>query len=175
VARVYLFFSFKYNDICYLCVLVHWFSTVGEAPDEETTMWMVEPDYMAGNKLLLEVIHLDMILQGAHLIGIAGHTPSDYLLSQPKIDFLMALDLFKSFYSLRTIMPTRLLSNKIIISYLIYYDFTVIRVRRSERGKRVAKALAVVAVVWKQPGRDISRGRKGWRRGRAGSRKEKGW
>jgi hypothetical protein len=98
VACVYLFFSFKYDEVCYLCALIHWFSTVGEAPDEETMMWMVEPDYLAGKKPLLEVIHLDTILQGAHLIGVAGHTPSDYLPSQPKIDFLMALDLFKSFY-----------------------------------------------------------------------------
>jgi len=96
VARVYLFFSFKYEDVSYPCALVHWFSTVGEAPDDETTMWIVEPDYLAGKKPLLEVIHLDTILRGAHLIGVAGHT--EYLPSQPKIDFLMALDSFKSFY-----------------------------------------------------------------------------
>lgn len=96
MARVYLFFSFKYEDVSYPCALVHWFSTVGEAPDDETTMWIVEPDYLAGKKPLLEVIHLDTILRGAHLIGVAGHT--EYLPSQPKIDFLMPLDSFKSFY-----------------------------------------------------------------------------
>ena len=95
VARVYLFFSFKHDGVYYPCALIHWFSTVGEAPDEETMMWIVEPDYTAGKKPLLEIIHLDTILRGAHLIGVAD---TNYLPSQPKIDCLMALDSFKSFY-----------------------------------------------------------------------------
>ena len=95
VARVYLFFSFKYDDVYYPCALVHWFSKVGDAPDDETTMWMVEPDYLPGKKPSLEVIHLDSILRSAHLIGVAGH---NFLPSHPKIDFLMALDSFRSFY-----------------------------------------------------------------------------
>ena len=49
--------------------------------------------------------------------------------------------------------------------------------RRSERGKsfgRCEKALTDARVVRKLPRRGTSRGRKGWRRGRAGSQKEKG-
>ena len=95
MAHVHLFFSFKYNNVYYPCALIHWFSTVGDTPDDETLMWMVEPDYVAGKKLLLEVIHLDSILRSAHLIGVARH---NYLPSHPKMDFLMALDSFKSFY-----------------------------------------------------------------------------
>ncbi|KAN0126130.1 hypothetical protein V8E53_015345 [Lactarius tabidus] len=95
VAHFYLFFSFKYDDVHYPCALIHWFSTVGDAPDDETTMWIVEPDYLAGKKPSLEVIHINSILRSAHLIGVTGH---NFLPSQPKIDFLMALDSFKSFY-----------------------------------------------------------------------------
>ena len=95
VARVHLFFSFRHDDVSYPCALVHWFSTVGNAPDDETTMWIVEPDYLAGKKPFLEVIHLDSILRSAHLIGVAGR---NFLPSHPTIDFLMALDSFKSFY-----------------------------------------------------------------------------
>ena len=95
VAQVYLFFSFKHDDVMYLCTLIHWFSTVGDAPDDESTMWIVEPDYLPGNKPFLEVVHLDSILRSAHLIGAAGH---EFLPSRLKLDFLMALDLFKSFY-----------------------------------------------------------------------------
>ena len=95
MARVHLFFSFKHDDVLYPRALVHWFSTVSDAPDDETTMWIVEPDYLAGRKPFLEVSHLDSILRSAHLIGIAGH---NFLPSHPKIDFLMALDSFKSFY-----------------------------------------------------------------------------
>ena len=34
VARVRLFFSFSHNGVEYPCVLVHWFSRVGDSPDE---------------------------------------------------------------------------------------------------------------------------------------------
>lgn len=57
--------------ITYPCALVHWFSTVGDSPDDETGMWMVEPDFLRG-KRVLEVIHLDSILRGAHVIGVSG-------------------------------------------------------------------------------------------------------
>ena len=95
VARVFLFFSVKYDGVDYPCALVHWFSVVGDAPDDETGMWIVKPDYLAGRKQFLEVIHLDAILRGAHLIGVAGST---FLPSNPKVDFLTSLNSFKSFY-----------------------------------------------------------------------------
>jgi hypothetical protein len=96
VARVYLFFSFKYQDVHYPCALVHWFSTVGDTPDDETNMWIVGPDYLVDGAQCLEVIHLDSILRGAHLIGVAG--VDFFLPSHPKIDSLIALDSFKLFY-----------------------------------------------------------------------------
>ena len=95
VARVFLFFSFKYDNIRYPCALIHWFSTLGDTPDDETGMWVVQPDYLAHRKCFLEVIHLDTILRGAHLIGVPG---ADFLPSYPKIDSTMSLDSFKSFY-----------------------------------------------------------------------------
>ena len=94
VARVFLFFSFKHNGITYPCALVHWFSTVGDSPDNETGMWMVEPDFLRG-KRVLEVIHLDSILCGAHLIGVSG---SHFLPSDPVFNFSRSLDAFKTFY-----------------------------------------------------------------------------
>src|SRR6267378_770966 len=57
VARIFLFFSFKHEGITYPCALVQWFSTVGDGPDDETGMWMVEPDFQRGQRVL-EVIHL---------------------------------------------------------------------------------------------------------------------
>ena len=95
IAQVYLFFSFEYDGLYYPCVLVHWFSTVGNTPDSETSMWIVEPNYLTGQKKFLEVIHLESILRCAHLIGVSG---SNFLPSYPKVDGLMALDSFKSFY-----------------------------------------------------------------------------
>jgi hypothetical protein len=95
VARVFLFFSFKYDDIYYPCALVHWFSVIGDTPDDKTGMWIVRPDYLPRQKRFLEVVHLDTILRGAHLIGMAG---TDFLPSYPKLDSSMSLCSFKSFY-----------------------------------------------------------------------------
>jgi hypothetical protein len=41
VARVRLFFSFKFHSSNYPCALVHWFVCVGDEPDEDTGMWVV--------------------------------------------------------------------------------------------------------------------------------------
>jgi hypothetical protein len=95
VARVLLFFSFKYNNVRHPCALIHWFSTLGDNPDDETGMWVVQPDYLAHREPFLAVIHLDTILRGVHLIGVPG---ADFLPSYPKIDSTMSLDLFKAFY-----------------------------------------------------------------------------
>jgi len=54
--------------IYFPCALIHWFSVVGDTPDEDTGMWVVKPDYLPGQKPFLEVIHVDSILRGAHFI-----------------------------------------------------------------------------------------------------------
>ncbi|KAN0126225.1 hypothetical protein V8E53_015270 [Lactarius tabidus] len=85
VAQVHLFFSFVHNGTKYPCVLVHWFSVVGEEPCNETTMWIP----------CLEVIHLDTVLRGAHLIGVSG---THFLPKDPNFTFDKSLDTFSSFY-----------------------------------------------------------------------------
>ncbi|KAN0127920.1 hypothetical protein V8E53_014268 [Lactarius tabidus] len=94
VARVHLFFSFVHDGTKYPCALVHWFSVVGEEPCNETTMWIVEPDFRRG-KPCLEVIHLDTVLRGAHLIGVSG---THFLPKDPNFTFDKSLDAFSSFY-----------------------------------------------------------------------------
>ena len=44
VVRILLFFSFVFNDKTYPCALVCWFSPIGEEHDEDTGMWMVQPE-----------------------------------------------------------------------------------------------------------------------------------
>ncbi|KAF8268153.1 hypothetical protein EI94DRAFT_1786067 [Lactarius quietus] len=94
VARVHLFFSLIHDGIKYPCALVHWFSLVGDEPCNETGMWKVTPDFRGG-KRCLEVIHLNTILRGAHLIGISG---TSFLPSDPDFTFDKSLDVFQSFY-----------------------------------------------------------------------------
>jgi hypothetical protein len=88
-ARVFLLFSIKHQNIVYPGALIRWFSCIGDEPDDETGLWMVQPD--AGNKGM-DIIHLDSILRAAHLIGIAGKHHI------PRLKFTDSLDVFRAFY-----------------------------------------------------------------------------
>ena len=72
IARIRLFFSFHYDKTFYPCALVHWYSHIGDGPDENTGMWVVEPDRDPDGSPREAVIHLECILRGAHLIGVYG-------------------------------------------------------------------------------------------------------
>ncbi|KAH9914673.1 uncharacterized protein B0H18DRAFT_1125390 [Fomitopsis serialis] len=71
VARVRLLFSFRHEQILYPCALVHWFVPIGDAPNKETRMWMVEPEFEDGRRPC-EVVHLDSIMRLADLIPVYG-------------------------------------------------------------------------------------------------------
>ncbi|KAF5378904.1 hypothetical protein D9615_006850 [Tricholomella constricta] len=97
VARVFLFFSFSHQGTTYPCALVNWFSPLDELPCPDTGMWMVEPDVRlvrGRTRRVLEVVHLDSIMRGAHLLGIAGR----HLLPLYGLNHTNALDQFHSFY-----------------------------------------------------------------------------
>ncbi|KAJ7481362.1 hypothetical protein B0H11DRAFT_2155461 [Mycena galericulata] len=73
-AHVHMFFRSKFRGIDYPCALIHWFSARGENPCPETGMWIVTPDTVRGGRGPgLAVVHLDCLLRGANLIGVAGH------------------------------------------------------------------------------------------------------
>lgn len=92
-ARVRLLFSFKHEGIYYPCALVSWFSPAGELPDDDTGMWVVAPTLDQCKKEVMSVVHLDCIVRGTHLIGIAG---KNYL--PHHFHFSDSLDAFSSFY-----------------------------------------------------------------------------
>jgi len=81
------------QGITYLCALVHWFSRVGDEVDEDTGMWVVEPDMDKIGAPIANIIHLETILHAAHLMGVAGEAfvPKTLTLDT-------CLDLFYSFY-----------------------------------------------------------------------------
>lgn len=93
VARVRLFFTFKVDRKTVPCALVEWFSPVGEEPDEDTGMWVVEPDVDEHGNRILGIVHLDAILRCAHLVGVAG---SRFL--PHNLHFSDSLDAFDTFY-----------------------------------------------------------------------------
>ena len=92
VARVKQFFSFKSQGHLYPCAMVQWYSRCHDEPDEDTGMWVVEPDVYDG-KPTTDIIHLDVIVRSAHLIALYGKNPL------PKgIPLCYTLDLFHSYY-----------------------------------------------------------------------------
>ncbi|KAJ3980898.1 hypothetical protein F5890DRAFT_1575378 [Lentinula detonsa] len=94
VGRVFMFFRFTHQEQVFPCALIQWYSTVGNAPCDQTGLWIVEPDFNQEGLPSLEVVHVDCLYRSAHLIGVTGDTrlpvkgfgPSD------------SLDAFTSFY-----------------------------------------------------------------------------
>jgi len=93
VARVRLFFSFSHDGVEYPCALVHWFSRVGDLPDNCTGMWVVEPDTCDDGRPFTSIIHLDTIVRASHLLPVFGqeHVSKTLL-------FTDTLDTFTRFY-----------------------------------------------------------------------------
>lgn len=93
VARVKLFFSFNHEDIEYPCALVEWFERVADVPEEETGMWLVQPELTSQDTRHASVIHLDTILRGAHLLPYFGDqfVPGEF-------HYSTTLDNFRYFY-----------------------------------------------------------------------------
>ena len=93
IARVRLFFSFSHDGVEYPCALVHWFSRVGDIPDDRTGMWVVEPDTLDDGEPSMSVIHLDTIVRASHLLPVFGQGRVSRTLQFPD-----TLDTFSRFY-----------------------------------------------------------------------------
>ncbi|KAK7684219.1 hypothetical protein QCA50_012543 [Cerrena zonata] len=91
--RVLLFFKFRLDRTEFPCALVSWFSPISDDPCEDTGMWIIEPDLDEHGERMMSVIHLDCILRGAHLIGVAGKDKIPR-----KLQYSDSLDAFKAFY-----------------------------------------------------------------------------
>ena len=68
VCRTFLFFSFVHKNKLYSCALIQWYSLISDKPDEDTGMWMVEPDIHSDGSRHLAVVHIDTIYRAAHLM-----------------------------------------------------------------------------------------------------------
>ncbi|KDQ05944.1 hypothetical protein BOTBODRAFT_60809 [Botryobasidium botryosum FD-172 SS1] len=92
IGRVRLLFSFVHSSKTYPCALVEWFTTVGDSPDTDTGMWLVEPEYEEGDRAI-SVIHLDSVIRNAHLLPFFGPNflPTDF-------HFSYSLDSFRAFF-----------------------------------------------------------------------------
>jgi hypothetical protein len=93
IARVRLLFSFKHEGTIFPCALVHWFSRIGDSADEDTGMWIVQPDLAEDGTNKAAVIHIDTIFRAAHLMPVYGDEAVPRFLS-----FTHSLDAFNSYY-----------------------------------------------------------------------------
>jgi hypothetical protein len=67
---------------------------MGNSPNSNTGMWMVEPDTPDDDgEILTSIIHLDTIVRAAHLLPVFGHEYVSRTLS-----FSDTLNEFASFY-----------------------------------------------------------------------------
>jgi hypothetical protein len=93
VVRVLLLFSFPFKATTYPCAFVHWFSIIGEEPDEDTGMWKVQPVVTEDGLPEVSVIHLDCVFRAAHLLPIYGDTKIP-----DNVSLHNSLDMFVGFY-----------------------------------------------------------------------------
>jgi hypothetical protein len=92
IVRILLFFSFIFNDKTYPCAFVRWFSRIADERDEDTGMWMVQPEVEDDGSPSISVIHIDCIFRAAHLLPIYGDEPIDSISPHD------SLDVFSGFY-----------------------------------------------------------------------------
>ncbi|KAH8980296.1 hypothetical protein EDB86DRAFT_2835417 [Lactarius hatsudake] len=92
VARVQLFFSFKYKRVDYACAYVNWLVRDNDKPDPDTGMWAVSLETRCG-KLASQVIDVRTIAHAAHLLPVYGRNSV-----LPDTQYYNSLDRYKSFY-----------------------------------------------------------------------------
>lgn len=95
VARIQALFSFVHEQRKYPCALIHWFSRVGMEPDEDTGMWVVEPDFDEDGNPNLAIIHVDTIFRAAHLLPVHR---SNQFIPRDVVTMQNSLDYFDKFY-----------------------------------------------------------------------------
>ena len=75
------------------CALVEWFLAVDDEPDEETGLWVVEPDLDVDGACVLDVIDARTIFFSVHLIPVFGGQPIP-----PYMKSSDALDSYRAYY-----------------------------------------------------------------------------
>jgi hypothetical protein len=94
VARVLAFFSFIFNGEEYQCALIHWFCRIDSEPDQDTGMWIVEPEFNIDEQPHIAIVHVDSIYRAAHLIPV--FRTNRYICRS--LSMHDTLDTFKEFY-----------------------------------------------------------------------------
>lgn len=70
-----------------------WLSLVSEEHDEDTGMWVVQPEVTDNGSPMISIVHLDCIFHATHLLPVYGNDPIPTTIS-----FHNSLDAFTTFY-----------------------------------------------------------------------------
>jgi hypothetical protein len=106
VARVVRFVAFTHLDERYEVALVEWLDVIGQRPDGLTGMWKVKPRLRECGMRVLELIPLDTVVCGCHLIPVYGDdvVPEKYHFSHAHLDFRsFYLNHYADYHSFETI------------------------------------------------------------------------
>jgi hypothetical protein len=92
IGHALLLFSFKFENRRYPCALVNWF-VPGNEPDDDTGMWVVQPEFGGNGQRTLAVIHLDCVARGAYLLPVyrSSFVPED-------LHFSDSLNVFRAYF-----------------------------------------------------------------------------
>jgi hypothetical protein len=93
VARIKLFFSFKYLGETFPCAFVEWFEKVSNFPDPLTNMWRVKPEKEPDGHRKMSVIHMDTVIRSVLLAPEFGSKPLP-----PSFHYKHSLDGFNTYY-----------------------------------------------------------------------------
>ena len=96
IARVMAFFSIvqAHKEDEYQCALIHWFSRPDTEPDEDTGLWVVEPESDDDGNPHLAIVHVDSIYRAAHLLPV--YQTNQF--TSRSLTMHNTLDFFKLFY-----------------------------------------------------------------------------
>lgn len=92
VGRVHQFFAFHFGSYHYSCAIVHDFEFVGDGPDEDMGLWVVQP-VLSGTQPRFRIVSLGDIFRSTHLIPVYNNE----ILSN-KFEHTETLDSFEQFY-----------------------------------------------------------------------------
>ena len=93
VAQLCVLFSFTIKGVHHKVALVEWFSYVGNSPDEDTGMWVVQREKQQDGLPLMDFIFVDTILRSCHLLPMYREVT---ILSD--VTHMTSLTNFKIFY-----------------------------------------------------------------------------
>ena len=93
VARLHILFSFMKSNTRHDVALIQWYSYIGDSPDEDMGMWVVEKEKRNDGLPIINLIYIDAIVRSCHLLPIYGRG-----MVPRQVTHMTSLDCFQAYY-----------------------------------------------------------------------------